>query len=119
MFELNRDGCTRIVVLTKRFAFKLPNFLGGWSMFLRGLLANMQESGWSRVKFEGFCPVIFSLRGGFLVVMKKARVLTWEEFCDFDYESFRERHSYEIPAENKRDSFGWLDGKIVAIDYGN
>ena len=71
------------------------------------------------MNYAGFCPVVFSLPGGFLAVMKKAQILTWEEFCAFDYESFRERHSYEIPAENKADSFGWLNGEIVAVDYGN
>lgn len=121
--KILRTGCTRIVIVTKRFAFKLPNFLDGWSMFLRGLLANLEEAGWSKMLWKnensmGLCPVVFSLKGGFLIVMRKARILTWEEFCEFDYETFT-RTKAPIPVEQKADSFGWLDGEIVAVDYGN
>lgn len=117
--KTHRNGCTRIVITTKRLAFKFPNFLDGWSMFLHGLLANMQEAGWSKVKTKGVCPVLFRIPGGFLGVMRRAEILTLDEFCEFDYEKFRENTDCAIPTEFKRDSFGWLDGEIVAIDYGN
>lgn len=83
----------------------------------------MQEAGWSRMLCKkddsmGLCPVVFNLGGGFLIVMKRARILTWEEFCDFDYKTFRMTKA-AVPVEQKADSFGWLDGEIVAVDYGN
>ena len=122
-WELNRNGCTRVVLLTKNYAFKFPNFFNGWSLFLQGLLANMQEAGWSRLLYKkensmGLCPVVFNLGGGFLIVMKKLETLTLEEWQDFDYEKFKMQRA-AIPVENKPDSFGWLDGEIVAVDYGN
>jgi hypothetical protein len=116
--EINRQGCTRIVILTKRYAFKIPN-IEEYRLFLQGLLANMQEVVFSSAKYEGFCPVIFYLQFGLLIVMPRVKVLTDEEFQKFDYETFRERYDYEIPSERKASSFGWLNDEIVAIDYGN
>jgi hypothetical protein len=79
----------------------------------------MQERQWGRTGFEGLCPVVFSLPGGWLVVMPRARLMTDEEFFAFDAESFCERGDYLIPAEPKSNSFGHLAGQIVAIDYGS
>ena len=117
--KINREGCTRIVILTERFAFKLPNFLNGLKLFLMGFISNMEEVQWSKANLEGFCPVVFSLPFGILTVMRKAKIFTADEFLAFDYENFIQRQDYIIPAESKANSFGWLDGQIVAIDYGN
>ena len=117
--KIDRTGCTRIVILTHHFAFKLPNFLDGFRLFLHGLLANLQESAFGKANYEGLCPVLFAVPFGLLIVMPRARVFTDEEFLAFDYEKFVYRKNYKIPAENKKNSFAWLNGKIVAIDYGN
>lgn len=126
---MDRTGCTRVVFLVGRWAFKVPNFFE-WRLFLKGLLANMMERlMWRNLSadFQGLkcldgvplCPVKFSLPGGWLVVMPRVRVLTDEE--------------YEAPVhvrlkkaqfvEQKSLSFGWwFDGeteRIYAIDYGN
>lgn len=45
--------------------------------------------------------------------------MTDEEFLELDMEQWLDRGDYLIPAELKSDSFGYLDGKLVAIDYGN
>lgn len=88
-------------------------------MFLHGLLANMQETAFGTASFlQGMAPVRFSLPGGFLVVMARARPLTDEEWAAFDYTAFVVRETYCIPAENKRSSFGVFAGDIVAVDYG-
>jgi hypothetical protein len=50
--------------------------------------------------------------------MARAEELTREEWNEFDAEQWRDREEYTIPVENKRDSFGWFQGQIVAIDYG-
>lgn len=111
-------GVTRRVLLIGRFAFKVPA-MSEWRLFLLGLLANMQEAVFSKCGWPELCPVLFSLPGGFLVVMKRARVLTDEEFKSIDAEGFVKREGYTVPAEMKSDSFGWLDGRVVAVDYGN
>lgn len=106
---------TRWVIITSRYAFKFPSLLT-WRCFLRGLLANMQE-----VQLSGkdpiLCPVVFSLPGGFLVVMPRALPLQ----NDFDFTGLYQslvREGYELPVERKADSFGILNGAVVAVDYG-
>jgi hypothetical protein len=117
-------GCTRFVILTKRWAIKVPNFKYGWKAFLEGLLANMQERHFWKIKFgvPKICPVVFSLPLGFLVVMPKCqaldRPLTDDELKEFFAVPWGDS-DVNIPIEDKPESFGWLDGRLVAIDYGN
>lgn len=120
MFELKTDGVTRTVVLTKRWAFKFPAVHRlRWSCFLMGLLGNMQERSFTRLSDVRLMPVVFSLWGGFMVVMPRAEELTEEQFGDFEY---REWAGAPVPlvslVEDKRSSFGWFEGRVVAVDYG-
>ncbi len=118
MIQIDRTGCHRIVVLTKNWAIKVPNFTDGWRLFLTGLLANMQERVFSKAQWPELCPVVFSIPGGWLNVMPKAKLMSDEEFCVFDASSFINKPDYRIPTELKSNSFGWLNGSIVVIDYG-
>ena len=120
--EWNREGVTREVILTRHYAIKFPSMFRGWKMFLCGLLANMQEREFSRAEWPELCPVVFSLPGGWIVVMRRAEPLTDAEWSSFDeawYWKFCEPADYHVPVEQKQSSFGKLDGKIVAVDYGN
>lgn len=90
-----------------------------WRLFLHGLLANMQEAKFSKTGWPELCPVLFAFPGGFLIVMRRARPLTRSEFDSLDLERWIEKEAYTIPAEPKMDSFGWLDGRLVAVDYGS
>lgn len=111
-------GATRMVILTGKWAFKMPS-IASWRLFLHGLLANMQEVVLSRSKLPGFCPVRYSLPGGWLLIMHRARPLTDTEFSEFDYSAWTDRGNYVIPVENKISSFGVWNGEVVAVDYGN
>ena len=117
--EWNRQGITREVFLTRRYAIKIPKLIYGWHKFLCGLLANMQEATFARAGWPELCPVVFSIPGGWLVVMRRAKPLSDAEWEAFDAPAFCETADYLIPAEFKQDSFGMLDGRIVAVDYGN
>lgn len=117
--EWNRQGITREVFLTRRYAIKIPKLIYGWHKFLCGLLANMQEAAFGTTNWPELCPVVFSIPGGWLLVMLRVEMLTDAEWATFDVRAFCERGDRTIPAEFKRDSFGRLDGRIVAIDYGN
>lgn len=126
MIKIDRTGCTRIVVLTKRYAFKFPNFLDGWPrLFYTGLLANLQEKCFAGVGWPELCPVKWSLPWGFLVVMPRCQVLSDDEFLSIDYAEWIKRGEdlpkgeWVIPVEPKSNSFGWYEGRVVAIDYGN
>lgn len=117
--RIDRTGCTRIVVLVGQRAYKAPNFLSGWRLLLTGLLANMQERTFSKTGWPELCPVSWSIPGGWLVVMHRARVMTEDEFLAFDPETFCDRADYVIPAEWKANSFGYLGDRVVALDYGS
>lgn len=79
----------------------------------------MQESLFSRTGWPELCPVLWAIPGGFLVIMRRARVLTDEEFLALDMDHWVKRDDYTVPAEIKSDSFGYLNGRLVAVDYGN
>lgn len=118
MISINRQGATRVVILTARYAIKVPSFYS-WKMFLLGLLGNMQERSFSKMNDQRLCPVLFSVPGGFCNVMPKADVMAPEEFIEFDYDGYVNGDHAPIPVERKWNSFGWLDGRVVAIDYGS
>jgi hypothetical protein len=118
--EWNRQGITREVILTRRYAIKIPKLACGWKHFLWGLLANMQERTLSKAGWPELCPVVFSLPGGWLLVMRRAGILTDADWASFNAKAFCETPNYFVPAEQwKQDSFGKIDGRIVAVDYGS
>lgn len=112
-----KSGATRWVLLVGMVAIKMPRPTG-WSTFLRGLLSNMQERQFARAGWAELCPVLASLPGGWLVVMPRCRPLTCYEFNVLDTEAFINQRDYVVPVEPKPDSFGWLNGRVVAVDYG-
>lgn len=116
--KMIKYGSTRIVLLIGQYAIKVPTVVE-WRLFLLGLLANLQEVKFSRTQWPKLCPVVFSVPLGILLVMRRATPLSRQEFDDFDFDAFVETDEYVVPVENKLDSFGWLNGRIVAVDYGN
>lgn len=113
-----RRGATRVVILTKNYALKVPTF-ESWELFLCGLLSNMSEVVWNVIECENLCPVIWSIPGGFLNVMP--RVETFDTYLETDayMELFGEREDYTLTfVENKPNHFGYYKNNIVAVDYG-
>ena len=115
-----RLGTTRIVFLVGDYAFKLPRPYP-WRNFLQGFLANMQEEEFSRMESDHLCPIVFRIPGGALNVMPRARMMTIEEWADFDYDQWIKEGGENISEliEGKRCSFGVLGDRIVAVDYGS
>ena len=111
-------GTTRTVFLVYKYAIKIPSCVE-WRLFLLGLLANMQESIFSKTKWPELCPVIFSLPLGLCVIMERAKEISRQQFFNLDYNKFIHQNGYVVPVEHKLDSFGILEGEIVAVDYGN
>lgn len=112
-------GSTRWVLVINKFVFKIPSFYS-WRNFLNGLLCNMQEIQFSKCidMNNKLCPVLFYLPGGFLVIMPKVRVLQQNELPKYLLEQFCTENQMHLPVEIKYDSFGFLNSKLVAIDYG-
>lgn len=113
MIRLNRQGRNRWVVLVGRYAVKFPS-PRCWQDFLFGLLNNLREA--RDGALPGRCPVVASLPLGLAVVMRRAEPLNEDEFASFPAYEFCREHG--ISAEYKPDSFGKLNGRIVALDYG-
>lgn len=111
-------GISRTVYLVGPYAIKVPCARYGWAKWLRGLIANLQERSIGRAGLEGVCPVLFADPLGFVVVMPRAEPLPGDLSAEA-YDRFVNRADYVIPAENKADSFGYLNGELVALDYGN
>jgi len=123
MTILWHGGVTRLVILTKHWAIKFPTPMYGWKFFLYGFLANMQEREWAGFD-KRLCPVLRSSKYGIFVIMPRCQPLTDDEFTDRIHDGWLRlseeatNESVELPVELKTCSFGWLNGKIVAIDYG-
>jgi len=115
-----RYGTTRTTILIGRFAIKIPATVQ-WNLFLKGLLGNLQEAKFSKVDHR-LCPVIFAMPLGFLNVMPRCEMLSRDVFFALDYEAFTSESNgifcLSDMVEKKLDSFGMLNGKIVAVDYG-
>jgi hypothetical protein len=113
-------GSTRTVLLIGKWAVKFPCWQYEWRHFLWGLLANHTEYIVSRMGHAQVCPVLWTLPLQLIICMPRTTGLSLQEFMQFDYESFIKTEDERVIAvENKLDSFGWLDGRIVAVDYGN
>lgn len=115
-----RTGITRTVILTRRYAVKVPSLrkhcVGGLRGrlygFASGILANDSERQWSG--YEGWsgqaAPVLRSWLGGLVQVYPRCDPLP----ADFD------GHLPKLdpnPGDMKPDNFGVLDGRIVRLDY--
>ena len=113
-------GVTRTVVLTKRWAIKLPCLVYGWRYFLYGFLANMQEADWTGFD-RRLCPVTYAAPGGMFIIMPRCKEVTDEEFIaeiPSSWAVIDDDPGRELPVEMKSCSFGRLNGRIVAVDYG-
>ena len=118
-----QQGATRYVLVTKRWVFKFPRWSdesrnrgrvkSGWELFLRGLLANMQERLFWTTKDERLCPVVFYIWGGWLVVMPRCEWPVPEEQQPPD------EHWDGLPYDPNPTNVGRYQGRLVLIDYGS
>lgn len=56
--------------------------------------------------------------GGWAVVMPRCELLG-RRLSEDEYREFCTGPDYTVPVENKPDSFGWYQGRLVAVDYGS
>ena len=111
-----KKGTTRYVFFIGKYAIKIPS-MHSYTNFLWGLLANMQEVKFNSLRDNRLCPIIFNIPFGILNIMPKCDAINEDQFKDILSSNFRES-PFIIPVESKIDSFGILENKIVAVDYG-
>jgi len=107
-------GSFRTVFVFGDVVVKVPR-VRHWGAFIGGLAMNIQES--LRYRYaepgEPLCPVIWSVPGGWLLVMRYCEPVTLEELCDDERRTFA-----ELGIELRPSNLGRLsDGRVVAIDY--
>ena len=117
--QLITTGVTRIILLVGPYAIKIPN-IKSWRLLLHGLLANMQERLWSPYSRTLTAPVLFSMPGGFLLVMERCTPV--ESLSNRQVKEYKRRCArcgLLVPVEFKASSFGIHPTHgLVALDYG-
>jgi len=127
----SENGCTRVVFHLEGVVIKVPNYRYKWHHFLSGLLANMTERDtWKWAinpnnesgKPELLCPVIWASWGGWILIMRRADVMAHEiemsEIDPFPPNRYQTWVEAGFDSDNKPDNFGYLNGKLVKVDYG-
>src|SRR5690349_17829438 len=76
----------------------------------------MQEREWSGFD-NRLCPVRFALPYGLLVIMPRCEPVSDGFLLDEEIAIWASGEQL-LPVELKTDSFGRLNGKLVAVDYG-
>jgi hypothetical protein len=112
-------GTTRLTICVGRYALKLPRGQ-------RGRVANYGERvEWKRAtpeRCKNLCPLLWAAPFGLLNVMRRAIPLTEDQrqhlhridgFPKWDYMP----DGPSSPFEHKASDWGYLDGRLVALDY--
>lgn len=109
-------GASRKVFLVGGWAIKIANW-DDYKSFLHGILSNYQEYHFSNIGNPKLAKVLFRLPLYLVIIMERAAKL--EKFISReDFDEFIKEEDYLLPVEFKQDSFGIIDGRLVAIDYG-
>ena len=114
------SGCHRFVVLVGPVAVKVPVMRYGFDWWLRGWLASRGEvEEWCLTRDVRLCPILISAFG-LVVVMRRCETEpeVSQEEVDVAIADYSGRHQGGPPAEPYPKSYGRLDGRVVAFDYG-
>ncbi len=107
------QGCHRFVIIFDKIVIKFPNPFYYFKWFIKGFKGNVQEARLSKTN-KALCPVLFLFPFGLFLVMRRAEELSYED--NINLSNFMKANNITT-AEDKTDSFGWLDSKLVCIDY--
>jgi hypothetical protein len=116
-------GQSRRVLILHRIALKFPRSKWGARCNVYEAKLYKSTTAWRR---KLLCPVIWCAPWGILLVMRTATSLTEEEFVRANERNElpdwkRVPGSAEVTPfeedESKFADFGWLDGRIVVVDY--
>jgi hypothetical protein len=117
-------GATRRVFIFKTFVIKVPN-TQEYKLFLHGILANLQEKVFSQMNRPDLARVKFCDKLGLFLIMERAEVLDiinldWLKFKEDLEERYKDDEMKELMlSDAKPCNWGYIDGELVKIDYGN
>jgi hypothetical protein len=119
-----RLGATRLVFLFKNFVIKIPN-LNEYKLFLNGILANLQEKVFSKMNRPDLAKVMFCGKLGLFLVMERAeeidcKSINWNEFKEQLEKNYKNDEMKEFMlSDPKPSNWGYINGKLVKVDYGD
>lgn len=122
-------GICRCVILTKRWAVKVPTTRpygrrgDRLTYWCRGVQANLSERQWSA--WPGVCPVKWAFLGGIVQVYPRAEPVDRDEWepglHTDDIEGLLVKYRAVAPGlpfgDHKPENLGMLDGRVVWLDY--
>lgn len=120
--RLVTTGASRAVVVTAKYAIKIPYFWR-WNRVTLCLRANLSEAHhWANREMNGWtelCPVLYCAPLGLFLVMPAAQMMTFEQYEAWDsFDNPLKPDPYPMPPyESKADDWGYVDGKPVIVDY--
>lgn len=118
--KVKLNGITRIVILFGSYAIKIPNFTNCHDHFLKGCCANWSERGltilskkWkdSHHLKDKIAPTIFCSWFGLVSIQVRVEPLQFH-LTEEQREDFK-----CLTTDIKKENFGYLNGKMVCIDY--
>lgn len=119
---VNRQGATRIVLLFKQIVIKLPA-VTSWKLFLCGLLANIQENTFGRSgQYKELTKVHWMAPGGFLLIAERIAPVKHDGLFWVELEALalKSELAYEfIYSDAYPRNFGYRNGQLVKLDYGD
>lgn len=119
--EVNRTGVTRTVVLSRKYALKLPT-TSTYELFLSGLKANLQERIFG-ITYDFPClnRTLVSSKYGLFTVQKRLKPVdyTLPQF-NIDMQELMKRTTIRAIHESdwKPENYGYDGKELKRIDYG-
>lgn len=116
-----KRGITRLVFFVGKYAIKIPNVNNGMCNFLEGCLSNWKErkyykqfinADYNGNMVEYAAPSLFCSWFGFIQLQKRCYPLLRDLTSD-EKEFFKPL----CGTDNKKENFGFLNGKLVCLDY--
>lgn len=116
-------GATRRVFVFKNFVVKVPN-IQEYRLFLHGILANIQENTFSKIGRSDLAKVKFCSKFGFILIMERANIISNEvdasDFFDMINQKYKDDYMKDFMISDlKSSNWGYVNGQLVKIDYGN
>ena len=111
-----KKGITRIVFLIGEYAIKFPRF-NNHLHFLQGCYANWSERYFTKTfanlnNINTIAPTYFCFLFGLFSIQARVKPML-EELTDQQKKLFEPL----CGADNKKENFGWLNDRLVCIDY--
>lgn len=121
MLSISKGSKRLSILVFHKYCLKIPR-PHSWHAFIKGIDDNLNEKIFYSTNFDRLAPIYFSLLG-FINVMPYVKVMNdqetleiWKDVVD-SLEERNVRIMYKNIVEEKTDSVGWLNGKVVAVDY--